>query len=316
MIRAMRDVLIEKIYDRMKSDKRIYFISADLGAPMLDRLRADFKDRFINIGIAEQNLINVATGLALEGAVVFTYLIAPFILRAYEQIRVNLAMSSQIRPMNVNIVSLGTGLSYVVSGPTHHCIEDIAVMRVLPNMTVVSPSDWMQAGAFVDYAINKCSPKFIRLDGKLMPPIYDNSTEIDFNTGFFELRKGASVAIVTTGYMTHKAKRITAILSEKHGVEVGSIDLFKLKQLNKDLLLESLQPYDAIITMEEGLLGCGGLDSLIAHLILESCVNKRLLSFGIRDKYVFELGDRDYLHNVNGMDDESVVQAIMGLVSI
>lgn len=312
MMRAMRDVLIEKIYERMKTDERIYFLSADLGAPMLDKLRADHKDRFINVGIAEQNLINVATGLALEGAVVYTYLIAPFILRAYEQIRVNLAMSSQIRPVNVNIVSIGTGLSYVVSGPTHHCIEDIAVMRVLPNMTVVSPSDWVQTSAFVDYSIEHCTPKFIRLDGKPLPPIYADPSQVNFATGFHPLRTGKSVCLVSTGFMTHKAQRIAETLAAKHGVEVGIVDLFVLKKLNRQQLAQQLAAYDTLVTLEEGVLGSGGLDALIAQVLVEAGLAKKLITFGVRDSYVFELGDREYLHKMNGMDDEAVIQAVLG----
>jgi transketolase len=312
MIHAMRDVLIEKIYEKMRTDERIYFLSADLGAPMLDRLRADYKNRFINVGIAEQNLINVATGLALEGAVVYTYLIAPFILRAYEQIRVNLAMSSQIRPVNVNIVSIGTGLSYVVSGPTHHCIEDIAVMRVLPNMTVVSPSDWVQTAAFVDYSIGHCSPKFIRLDGKPLPPIYSDPSQIDFKTGFSCLRKGSSVCMVSTGFMTHKAQRIAEYLSSKHGLEVGIIDLFVLKPLDRQQLANQLDAYGTIITMEEGVLGSGGLDALVAQVLVAAGACKKLIPFGVRDTYVFELGDREYLHKANGMDDDAIIYAILG----
>lgn len=312
MIHAMRDVLIEKIYERMKTDERIYFLSADLGAPMLDKLRADHKDRFINVGIAEQNLINVATGLALEGAIVYTYLIAPFILRAYEQIRVNLAMSSQIRPVNVNIVSIGTGLSYVVSGPTHHCIEDIAVMRVLPNMTVVSPSDWVQTSAFVDYSIEHCAPKFIRLDGKPLPPIYADPSQVNFATGFHPLRTGKSVCLVSTGFMTHKAQRIAETLAAKHGVEVGIVDLFVLKKLNRQQLAQQLAAYDTLVTLEEGVLGSGGLDALIAQVLVEAGLAKKLITFGVRDSYVFELGDREYLHKMNGMDDEAVIQAVLG----
>ena len=94
----------------------------DMGAPVLDKLKVDFKSRFINVGIAEQNLINVATGLALEGFAVYAYAIAPFFMRAYEQIRVNLALSGQFKEINVNMIGVGSGVSYEVSGPTHHCL--------------------------------------------------------------------------------------------------------------------------------------------------------------------------------------------------
>ena len=110
--RAMRDVFLERIWQSMKTDDTIFFITADFGSPVLDKIREDFPDRFANVGIAEQNLINVTSGLALEGFKVFAYAIAPFItMRCYEQIRVNLALLSKVRPMNVNLIGVGAGYS-------------------------------------------------------------------------------------------------------------------------------------------------------------------------------------------------------------
>ena len=136
----MRDVFIEGIYNRMQEDRNLFFISADFGSPKLDRLREDFKDRFINVGIAEQNLINISTGLALEGFTVYAYAIAPFLtMRAYEQIRINLSLHAQLKEININLIGVGAGLSYDVSGPSHHCLEDLSIMRTLPNLIVFSP---------------------------------------------------------------------------------------------------------------------------------------------------------------------------------
>jgi transketolase len=149
--KIMREVLIEGIYQRMEQDQSLFFVTADFGSPKLDALREQFKDRFINVGIAEQNLINISTGLALEGFTVYAYAIAPFLtMRAYEQIRVNLSLHAQLKEINVNLIGVGAGLSYDVSGPTHHCLEDITIMRSLPNMTLFSPSDWKLAEKFVD----------------------------------------------------------------------------------------------------------------------------------------------------------------------
>src|SRR3989338_306003 len=110
--KSMRDVLVETLHQRMSHNDRLFLLSDDLGTPALDAMRRDFHDQFINVGIAEQNLVNVATGLALEGFVVYAYAIAPFLMRAYEQIRLNLCVSSQVRPVNVNLVGVGAGVSY------------------------------------------------------------------------------------------------------------------------------------------------------------------------------------------------------------
>ena len=140
--RAMRDALLERIHFAMASDRDIFLVSADFGSPVLDRIRGDYPTRFVNVGVAEQNLINISAGLALEGYKVFCYAIAPFItMRCFEQIRVSLALLSKIRPMNVNLIGVGAGYSYVVSGPTHQCYEDITLMRALPNFQVMSPAD-------------------------------------------------------------------------------------------------------------------------------------------------------------------------------
>jgi transketolase len=165
--KAMRDVLIENITKKMADNESIFFISADFGSPLLDHLREKFPDRFVNVGIAEQNLINISTGMALEGYTVFTYAIAPFLsMRCYEQIR-NLSLLSQIRDININLIGVGAGLSYDVTGPTHHCLEDISLMRILPNLVVFSPSDYVTTERFVDFSLQLKKPKYLRLTEKL-----------------------------------------------------------------------------------------------------------------------------------------------------
>ncbi len=168
-IKAMRDVFLQSLYEQMKQNDKIFFLAADFGSPILDKIRADYPNRFINVGIAEQNLINVATGLALEGFIVYAYAIAPFItMRCYEQIRVNVAILSQVRPMNINFIGVGAGVSYAMSGPTHHCLEDLSIMNTLPNMEVFSPADYVTAQAHVKRTLNLKQPKYIRFDAKPM----------------------------------------------------------------------------------------------------------------------------------------------------
>ena len=124
----MRDAFLRRIYEAMNFDKKIFFISADFGSPVLDDIRKDFPKRFINVGVAEQNLINISAGLSLEGYKVFAYAIAPFItMRCFEQLRVNLALLSEVRDINVTLIGVGAGYSYVVSGPTHQCLSLIHI---------------------------------------------------------------------------------------------------------------------------------------------------------------------------------------------
>lgn len=310
-LRTMRDAFIEQIYNKMRYMDDIFFLTADFGAPSLDKIRCEFKDRFINVGIAEQNLINVATGLALEGYKVYAYAIAPFItMRAYEQIRSNLSISSQIKPVNVNLIGVGAGVSYVVSGPTHHCLEDISIMKLLPNFVVFSPSDWKLAELFIDYSINTKMPKYLRFDGKPMPAIYKGMEDIEIKKGFYEIVRGKKVCLVSTGYMTHRA--INAANKLKG---TGVVDVFMLKPVDSGLLYNTLKKYEVIITLEEALINGGGLDSLISKLLHDNQSDIKLTSLGFNDKYVFDLGDRNHLHKINSLDEESIAENIKKLCS-
>jgi len=309
--KVIRDALIEQIYNKMLGNDNIFFVSADFGAPALDKLREKFSDRFINVGIAEQNLINVSAGLALEGFDVYAYAIAPFLtMRAYEQIRTNLSIMSQVRPVNVNLIGVGAGLSYDVTGPTHHCLEDACIMRVLPNFVVFSPADYVTAESFIDYSLSVKKPKYIRLDGKAQPRIYNDNSRISMDVGFVELKEGSEVGIVSTGYMTHKALRVAEALAA-HGVNTGVLDVFMLKPVNEVLLNESLKKYSHIVTMEESFLNKGSLDTIIADILRDNNSDKELTRFGFADRYVFDVGNREHLHKLNGLDEETIVTSIM-----
>jgi len=312
--KVMRDVFIEQVHYRMRDDRNIFFLCADFGSPKLDKLKEDFKDRFINVGIAEQNLINVSTGLALEGFTVYAYAIAPFLtMRAYEQIRINLSLHAQLREVNVNLVGVGAGLSYDVSGPTHHCLEDITIMKVLPNLEVFSPSDWVLAQGFVDYSIRVKKPKYIRLDGKPLPQIYNSIKDFKIERGFSELKKGKKLCLVSTGIMTHKAIQAAKRLS-KEGIDIGVIDVFLIKPLNETLFMKALEKYQAVITLEEGFINNGGLDSSVLQLINRKNIRIKFKNMGFSQRYVFDIGSRDYLHKINKIGENSIIKNIKALL--
>lgn len=304
----MRESMILRLREIMAEDKRIYFVSADFGAQALDGLREDFPDRFINVGIAEQNCINVATGLALEGFVVFAFGIAPFIsMRPYEQIRINLSLLHQTRPINVNILSVGAGVSYDVSGPTHHCLEDISVLRTLPHVRVFSPSDAHCARQFTDYAVATSGPKYVRLDGKTLPALYAE-TETNFDRGFNELRQGREVCILSTGVMTHTALQAA---SELEGtISCGVLDTYMLDMVDEVALGAVLGRYDRVVTLEEGFIGCGGLDSLVSYALERQNLRLPMRRFGFPRGYNFDNGGRQHLHKCAGIDLESLKMSL------
>ncbi|MET4736725.1 transketolase [Bradyrhizobium japonicum] len=308
--RAMRDALLEQIHGAMASDPSIFFASADFGSPVLDRIRADHPKRFVNVGIAEQNLINVSAGLALEGYKVFAYAIAPFItMRCFEQIRVSLALLSEVRPMNVNLIGVGAGYSYVVSGPTHQCYEDITLMRALPNFQVMSPADHITAGMLFDRCVGELGPKYLRLDAQVLPPIYAD-TAPKIADGFHVHRREGSICIVATGYMLHTAFAVAERLLV-NGVKVGVIDLFDLAHFSPDRLREELSRYQSIVSMEEGFAGRGGLDALLYNFIGHNAIDVKLLNIGVEGGYRFELGTRAELHEQVGIGPDVVTRRIL-----
>lgn len=306
---AMRDVFLERIWRAMASDPRIFFVSADFGSPVLDKIRADFPDRFVNVGIAEQNLINVSAGLALEGYTVFAYAIAPFItMRCYEQVRVSLALLSEVRPMNVNLIGVGAGYSYVVSGPTHQCYEDITLMRALPNFQVLSPADHVTAASMFDMCRDVQGPKYLRFDAQLLPVIYENNPP-EISDGFHVHKHGGRICLIATGYMLHTALKVAESLAIA-GKTVGVIDLFDLARFSPDKLYKTLDGYEGVVTLEEGFRGRGGLDSMLFEFISRRKLNAKMLNIGVEGGYRFELGTREDLHERVGIGYAVVLENV------
>jgi transketolase len=306
---AMRDVLLERIWRGMAEDEKIFITSADFGSPVLDKIRADFPERFVNVGIAEQNLINVSAGLALEGYTVFAYAIAPFItMRCYEQIRISLALLSEVRSMNVNLVGVGAGYSYVVSGPTHQCYEDLTLMRALPNFRVLSPSDHVSAGSLFDRCVRTKGPKYLRLDAQVLPVLYEAGAP-DLDVGFHIHRRGKNVCLVATGYMLHTALKVAESLAAA-GHSVGVIDLFDISNFSADKLESVLSSYTGIVTLEEGFRGRGGVDSMLFEFIARHGLGARMLNIGVEGGYRFELGSRAELHEQVGIGHKSALRSV------
>lgn len=305
---AMRDAFLEQIWRGMKSDPEIFFVTADFGSPVLDKIRADHPTRFLNVGIAEQNLINVSAGLALEGHKVFAYAIAPFItMRCFEQIRVNLALLSEARPMNVNLIGVGAGYSYVVSGPTHQCYEDITLMRGLPNLHVYSPSDHRVAESLFAACASEKRPKYLRFDAQVLPVLHEQPP--DLTQGFHLHREGKDLCIVATGYMVHTALKIADVL-QMRGTSVSVVDLFDLSSFDGVRLEGVLRAHPHTVSMEEGFRGRGGMDSMLFEFIARRNIATRMLNFGVEPGYRYELGSRSELHDIVGIGPDASIAAI------
>ena len=306
---SMRDVFLGRLYAALKENERVFVVTDDFGAPTLDKIRSEFKNRFVNVGIAEQNAVNVATGLALEGFITYAYGIAGFMtMRCYEQIRTNLSMAAQLRSLNVNIIGVGAGFSYDVSGPSHHCLEDITLMRLLPNMEVLSPSDWVMASHFAGRSLRVNKPKYIRLDSIPVSQIYAEDAAVSLEDGFHEIAQGGNTCVVATGFMTQVARRALA----QAGAPAGLVDLFSFAPLNEERLFRTLEKYRRVVTVEEGFIHRGGLDALIVGLLARRGAAIPVCALGVDDRFIYDVGNRPLLHKLAGMDEESILRAIAG----
>lgn len=310
-MRRMRDAFIQAILDHMRREDDVFFLSADFGSPVLDLLTAERPERFINVGIAEQNLVNLSVGLALEGFRVVAYAIAPFItMRCLEQTRVSLAILSQVRSMNVNLVGVGAGFSYDVSGPTHQALEDIAIMRALPNIAVYCPSDAAAAFAMAQHAMRCPGPKYFRLDGKPLPDLPAPVGRDEVCRGFRWWGAGGETAIIATGYLVHEALQARDLLAAR-AVETRVVDLLAITGFDGDALRAALEGCRGIVTAQEAFVGRGGLDGCIAEWAGAHGLRPQFDHAGLPPHYSFDIGNRGELLRPLGLDAASLAERVI-----
>lgn len=299
---SMRDALFGTLYDRALEDKEIVIVTADMGAPSLDKFRENIPERFFNVGIAEHNMIAIASGLASEGKKVYTFAIAPFITsRCFEFTKLNAGLMK----LPIKLVGVGAGFSYDDSGPTHHTTEDISIMRAIPHLEIYSPSDSVSAAKITEMTINSQVPAYLRLDRKVLPKIYQEDEK--FESGFKEYKIGKKVGIVTTGNMVHNALEV----SSKFGEDVGVIDVYRLNPINPRIA-DTLRQYKNIVTLEEHLLN-GGLGSIVSELITDNSLPVQLKRIGLND-FIYAYGGRENIQKVCGIDTDLVTREISKLV--
>lgn len=300
----MRDVVIDEIFAAAKNNRDILFISADLGAKALDDFRRDLPDQFIHAGISEQNMVDLASGLALSGKTVFLYAMAPFLTaRCYEQIKCVIASMN----LPVTFIAVGVGLGYDHATLTHFTPEDIATMRAMNGIEVLSPSDAVSARAVVDRALADPAFRYIRLERQAQAELYNGNAGSALDRGFAELATGEDVAILACGYLTHKALQARQELAEK-GVSAGVIDLLRLKPIDGKSLAAVLADYERLVTVEEQILD-GGMGSAIAEALLDAGIMKPIKRLGMRDGFEVVNGNRDELHALYGIGTDDIVAA-------
>ncbi len=304
----MRDAFFNELYDIAAQDSRLVIVTSDMGARSLEKFSKDFSSQYFNVGIAEQNMVSVSAGLALGGKIVFMYAIAPFAtLRCYEQIKVDLCC------MHLSVTSIGIGVGFSVpqDGPTHYTTEDIAIMRALPGMTILNPSDGVMTKAFARIAYEDPGPKYVRLDKEVLPLIYHNRAD-DFSDGLTILKAGCDLTIIATGIMVHKAFKVVDELA-KHSIDAGIVDLYRIKPINEDMLLAVIEQSKRIVTLEENSI-IGGIGSIVSEILVDNGKTLPFKRIAVPDEYYFENGDREWIHTSCALDVDSVAKRILNEV--
>lgn len=302
----IRDTFWQVIYEEACDNKEIVIVSADLGAASLDDFRRNLPNQFIQAGIAEQTAITVAAGLAMKGKRVYVYACAPFIfMRCYEQIKLAVADTS----LPVTIVGQGYGLCYAESGVTHHTLEDVGAIRMLPNITLYTPADERMARKAAELTLHSNAPSYIRLDRPTEKEIYKSEEEISMETGFSLLEKGEQTALLSCGHMLHFAREIAEDLKKK-GIRTGLIDLFAVNA-DKDKLEKTLRNYKNIVVLEEHTDSCG-MASYIAELCMEREIRIRLKSCSMKSKtgYQHHYGSRKHMWKLYGLEKDDIISYI------
>jgi transketolase len=276
-----------------------------MGAPALDKFRMDLASQYVDVGIAEQQAICAASGMALAGKKVFAYAIAPFIsLRCYEHIRIELAAMN----IPVTLVGVGAGFSYDDSGPTHHTYEDISALRIFPNIRINNITDTVMARAFADISCRADYPNYVRLDRQVLPAVYKGGE--DFTKGLSVLKKGGDACIVATGNMVQRALEVRQAL-EKKSLSIGVMDLYTIP-INENLFLQGIKGVKKLITLEEHTLPAG-MGSAVCETLSDNGIKVPLKRIGLdfRRGYCYKYGGRKNIQSLYGLDSAAVSKAIL-----
>ena len=305
----MRNAFIQTLVETSKDDKRIFLLVGDLGYGVIESFTNQFPDRFVNVGVAEQNMTGIAAGMALSGKVVFTYSIANFpTLRCLEQIRNDICYHNA----NVKIVSVGGGLTYGALGMTHHATEDLAVMRSLPGMTVIAPGDITETTQATRAVIERPGPCYLRLTKP-------NGTVTRLDTCPFQIGKaitirgGDDVTLIATGGMLYNTAKAAEHL-EKQGIMARVLSMHTLKPLDTEAVLSAARETGVIVTVEEHNI-IGGLGSAVAEVLADSDnLSVRYKRIGINDIFCSEVGSEEYLRKVYSLSIEAIVKTVKTLL--
>lgn len=300
----MRNTFVRTLHELASKDKRILLLTADLGFSVFEEFMETLPSQYFNMGIAEQNMAGVAAGLAMEGYIPVIYSIVPFAtMRNFEQIRNDIAYQK----LNVKIVGVGAGFAYGPYGHTHHGIEDIAVMRSIPEMTVIAPGDPVETKLATIAMMSYVGAVYLRL-GKTGEPVLHRH-EPDFSIGkAIILSKGTDITLVGTSTMLDTTMKVCTKL-QADGVSVRVLSMHTVKPIDTHAIRESIDRTGVIVTIEEhGKIG--GLGSAVSEVIAEYGKPSKFMRFAIPDHFTKVIGNQEYMRHANGLSVDDIYTAV------
>jgi transketolase len=301
----MRGAFFSALLELAEKDERVNLVVGDLGFGVVEEFARRFPKRFLNAGVAEQNMTGIAAGMALSGKIVFTYSIANFpILRCLEQVRNDVCYHNA----NVKIVAVGGGLAYGALGATHHATEDLAILRSLPQIAVVAPGDPLETEAATRAVTAHAGPCYLRLGRAGEARVH--RTQIDFVLGkAIVMREGTDATLISTGGMLGTAMQVTDVLSAA-GVQMRLLSMHTVRPLDTAALESAVLETGAVFTLEEHSV-VGGLGGAVAEFLAENweapVVFKR---FGLPSDFSCFVGSQEYMRARHGLSAESVALGI------
>ncbi len=301
----MRSAFFRTLLDLAEQEDRIYLVVGDLGFGVVEPFAQRFPDRFLNVGVAEQNMTGVAAGLALCGKIVFTYSIGNFsTLRCLEQIRNDVCYHQA----DVKIVSVGGGFAYGALGMTHHVLEDLAIMRALPGMVVVAPGDPFEVEQATRAVVSQPGPCYLRLGRVGEPRIHGPGAVFKLGRAI-RVREGRALTIISTGGLLETGLRAAELLSGV-GIDARVVSMHTLKPIDEAEVVSAAAETGGIATLEEHSV-IGGLGSAVAEILAESAgARGRLKRFGVPSAFAPEVGSQEYLRAVYGLSPKAVFQSL------
>lgn len=302
----MRKTFVDTLTEIARKDEKTMLVIGDTGFSVFESFEAEFKERFVNVGIAEQNFVAFAAGLSAMGINTFAYNVISFMtLRGMEQIMLDICY--QENP--VKLVGVGGGFAYGPAGPTHHSLQDIAMMRLLPGMTVVCPGDPIEMRATVIAAAGMNTPIYIRI-GRSIDPIVHHNELSEFKIGkAIQMKTGENGVLFATGTMLKDAV-VACEKLEKYGINIALYSMHTIKPLDEAVIKKYASKGMPIFTVEEHSI-IGGLGSAVAEVIAENTYNVQLKRFGVPDVFAPVTGSREYLNALFKIDADSMVDGIM-----